>query len=142
LNDALWIPLLNDDPVAVARIIEEGSLLRDARLRDIRRYTSSLGYPVLFDGHRTLAINARGSGDLGAHVRTLGYDMAYCYIDKVQNGNLYTYVTLYSAVVDVSEIAAKFGGGGHAGAAGFHFERGESPFPKGVEVQRISGDID
>ena len=141
LNDSLWTPLLDDDSEAIERIIAEGSLLRDARLRDIRRLTSSLGYAVSFDGHRTLAINTRGSGDLGQHVRGLGYDIAYCYIDKVQNGTLYTYVTLYSESVDVSVIAASFGGGGHAGAAGFHFERGDSPFPPGIAVQRISTDL-
>ena len=45
-----------------------------------------------------------------------------------------TYVTLYSDTVDVSQVAQKFGGGGHAGAAGFHFPRGDSPFPPDASV--------
>jgi nanoRNase/pAp phosphatase (c-di-AMP/oligoRNAs hydrolase) len=40
-------------------------------------------------------------------------------------------VTLYSDVLDVSAIAAKFGGGGHRGAAGFQFHRSDRPFPPG-----------
>ena len=58
----------------------------------------------------------------------MGYDVGYCYVDKVSEGQLMTYVTLYSETVDVSQIAQKFGGGGHAGAAGFHFPRGGEPF--------------
>ena len=131
-NDALWVPLLDDDPQALAALIELGTTLREARLREIRRAAASYGFAVTFEGHRTLALNQRGSGDLGAYIRSLGYQIAYCYVDKFQEGALMTYVTLYSAEVDVSEIARKFGGGGHAGAAGFHFPRGESPFPPGA----------
>jgi nanoRNase/pAp phosphatase (c-di-AMP/oligoRNAs hydrolase) len=45
-----------------------------------------------------------------------------------------TYVTLYSDNVDVSQLAQKFGGGGHVGAAGFHFPRGDSPFHPNADV--------
>jgi nanoRNase/pAp phosphatase (c-di-AMP/oligoRNAs hydrolase) len=41
---------------------------------------------------------------------------------------------MYSQTVDVAEIAQRFGGGGHAGAAGFHFKRSESPFPPEAKV--------
>ena len=37
-------------------------------------------------------------------------------------------VSLYSTSVDVSEIAKKYGGGGHKGASGFHCK--ELPFMK------------
>ncbi len=133
-NDELWEPLLDDDPDLLSHIIELGSTLREARLREIRRTTARYGFGAIFEGYRTLVVNLRGSGDLGAQIRTLGYQMGYCYVDKVSEGQLMTFVTLYSDEVDVSKIAQKFGGGGHAGAAGFHFPRADSPFPPEAEV--------
>jgi hypothetical protein len=91
---------------------------------------------VVFEGHRTLAINDRGSGEMGALIRQLGYEIGYCYFEAEQNGELKTFVTLYSDRVDVSEIARKFGGGGHEGAAGFSLERTGSPFPPRVRVEK------
>jgi oligoribonuclease NrnB/cAMP/cGMP phosphodiesterase (DHH superfamily) len=134
-NDNLWEPLLNDDPVFVREIIEKGRQLREARIREIRRTIFRWGYPVTIEGYQTLAVNTHGSGDIGQHIRDLGYEIAYCYVDNFQNGELTTYVTLYSDEVDVSEIAKRFGGGGHFGAAGFHFQRGNSPFPPGLDVE-------
>jgi oligoribonuclease NrnB/cAMP/cGMP phosphodiesterase (DHH superfamily) len=138
INDELWTALLNDQPEVLDRLITEGAKLRGARLREVRRVIATYGYPALIEGNKTLVINTRSSGDMGQAVRDLGYKIAYCYIDKLQNGQLYTFVTLYSAEVDVSLIAQRFGGGGHAGAAGFHFERGRSPFPAGLDVEPVS----
>lgn len=134
-NDHLWKPLLNDDEILLKEIISNGKVLREARLREIRRTVLSRGFPVKIDGHRVLAVNIRGSGDIGEQVRNMGYDIAYCYVDNMQNGELITFVTLYSSKIDVSKIATRFGGGGHTGAAGFHFNRGISPFPIDLDVE-------
>jgi len=134
-NDRLWKPLLDDDRIAIGKIIENGRVLREARLKEIRRKILQWGFPVIFDGHRTLAINMQGSGDIGQQIRDMGFDIAYCYIDNLHNGEIITFVTLYSDDVDVSKIAELFGGGGHTGAAGFHFKRNSSPFPNGVKVE-------
>ncbi len=134
-NDKLWGPLLDNDTETISRIIAQGEILREARLREIHRNITSRGFPVSFEGYHTLAVNLHGSGDIGQQIRNMGYRIAYCYTDSVQNGRLTTFVTLYSAEVDVSQIARRFGGGGHAGAAGFHFERGPSPFPPGALVE-------
>ncbi len=130
-NDALWQPLLNDDPAALRRLLTRGEILHASRLRQVRRTVDHKGFAVTFEGHRTLAVNARGTGEMGEYIRQLGYTLGYCYSDAWHNGRLYTFVTLYSDQVDVSEIARKFGGGGHPGAAGFGFPRGETPFPPG-----------
>lgn len=134
INDALWTPLLEHDAKILAEITQHGKILRNARLRDIRRTLLSRGFPASIDGHRALVINLRGSGDIGQQIRDMGYDMAYCYSDDFQNGEITTFVTLYSAGVDVSILAQRFGGGGHEGAAGFHFKRGVSPFPSDLHV--------
>ena len=133
-NDALWAPLLDDNPTAVTSLIEEGRLLLEARLRAMRRFINAHGFRVSFEGYDTLAVNRRGDGDMGQYIRDLGYTLGYCYVDGFQDGKLKTFVTLFSAKVDVSQIASKFGGGGHQGAAGFSFDRGNSPFPPGSQV--------
>ena len=136
-NDKLWIPLLDGDKQALQEIIAQGQVLLEARMRRIKGEVDHYGYPVVFEGIRTLALNRRGNGDLGARIREEGYALAYCYVDKVQNGEIKTFVSLYSAEVDVSKIASRFGGGGHRGASGFSFKRGESPFPPGTDVRLL-----
>lgn len=137
-NDALWGPLLDDDRAVLERLVARGRVLREARLNNIRRQVDTYGFPVQFEGHSALAINVRGSGDIGEYVNSLGYELAYCYIDNLQNGRLMTFVGLMSNSVDVSEIAKKFGGGGHHGAAGFSFERNCTPFPPRSKVKEVS----
>ncbi len=134
-NDDLWRPLLEDDPDLLDELIREGRRLREIRLRQTKRQIERFGFEVQFEGYRTLAINLRGNGDLGEQIRALGYEIGYCYMDRVEGGRLMTSVTLYSNQVDVSVIAQRFGGGGHAGAAGFSFPRGEWPFPPGADVR-------
>ncbi len=133
-NDSLWGPLLNNDPQFIGQLIARGKVLREASLTNIQRQVDNYGFAVNFEGLRAMAINARGNGDIGSYIQKLGYQLAYCYIDNCQNGNLMTFVGLYSSEVDVSEIAKKFGGGGHRGASGFSFQRSCSPFPEDASV--------
>jgi oligoribonuclease NrnB/cAMP/cGMP phosphodiesterase (DHH superfamily) len=133
-NDNLWKPLLDDDSSFVDALIERGRQLLDVRMHNMRRTVARYGYVVTFEGYRTLAVNFRGDGDMGQHIRDLGYQIAYCYVDSIQNGRLMTIVTMFSGEVNVAEIAQRFGGGGHVGAAGFSFERGPLPFPPGAQV--------
>jgi len=133
-NDKLWEPLFQDERNLINQLIDRGKTLREARLRGIQSSTARFGFAVIFEGHRTLAVNLRGSGDLGEHIRNHGYEIAYCYVDCPSDGEIYTFVSLYSKEIDVSKIAHRFGGGGHAGAAGFHFKRSDSPFPPGANI--------
>lgn len=130
-NDDLWKPLLDDDPTRVAQLIERGRVLYQARRKNVGEVVARCGFPVSFEGRRTLAVNHPGNGDMGEHIRQSGYEIGYCYVEVVRSGQLQTVVTLYSDSVDVSEIARKYGGGGHRGAAGFQFQRQDRPFPPG-----------
>lgn len=134
MNDDLWTPLLDNDPALLENIIVEGHQSYLIRLKEIERMVAERGIPVMFEGHRTLAVNEKGNGDIGQYIRDLGYDVAYCYYDTMQNNTVVTTVTLYSEMSDVSVIARKFGGGGHAGAAGFNFPHSATPFPPSAEV--------
>lgn len=130
-NDALWTPLLDGDDGMVHRLIETGEILYKARMNQIKHRVEQDAFEVQFEGHRALVINSRGSGELGHAICHAGYEIAYCYIDGFRNGRLFTKVTLFSEKIDVAEIASRFGGGGHPGAAGFTFHRTGGPFPEG-----------
>ena len=133
-NDDLWNRLLTDDPDLTHALLEAGEILHRSRMHEIKRKVAGAGYEVNFEGYRTLAINERGSGELGEHIRSLGYEIAYCYQESLKDGILKTSVTLFSNQVDVSKLAQRFGGGGHPGSAGFSFESPNSPFPPSATV--------
>jgi oligoribonuclease NrnB/cAMP/cGMP phosphodiesterase (DHH superfamily) len=140
-NDQLWEPLLEDDRALLEQMIAHGNDLYQARLFSIERLIEKYGFETEFEGHKALALNRRGSGELGEAIRRRGYTIGYCYVEAEQNGDLMTFVTLYSDQIDVSKIAQKFGGGGHAGAAGFSFMRQGSPFPQSATVKKINQNI-
>jgi oligoribonuclease NrnB/cAMP/cGMP phosphodiesterase (DHH superfamily) len=135
-NDELWKALFEGETDLINILSTRGQVLRRARLRRIERRIERSAFEVTFEGHRTLAINLRGTGEIGEHIRKLGYEIGYCFHEALQNGSLTTFVTLYSDQVDVSEIASRFGGGGHEGAAGFSLVRGGTPFPETAKVSR------
>lgn len=135
-NDELWKALFEGKTDLMNTLSKRGQVLRRARLRRIERRVERSAFEVTFEGHRTLAINLRGTGEIGEYIRKLGYEIGYCYYEALQNGSLTTFVTLYSDQLDVSEIASRFGGGGHEGAAGFSFERSGTPFPETAKVSR------
>jgi oligoribonuclease NrnB/cAMP/cGMP phosphodiesterase (DHH superfamily) len=134
-NDTFWKPLLEDDPSTLEKMIGEGVWLRQINLRNVDRMMEARSFEVRFEGYRTLAVNTRGNGDVGHYGRDRDYEIVYTYVDEMQVGGLTTVVTLYSDQVDVSLIATRYGGGGHAGAAGFSFLRGATPFPPGSQVE-------
>ena len=128
-NDELWTPLLDNNNEFLEEIINTGHIRLIMRLREIKHTVDKRGFEVKFEGFRTLAINVSGNGDIGQYGRDCGYELVYCYFDKMQKDVLATFVTIFSKITDVSLIARRFGGGGHTGAAGFSFTRGTSPFP-------------
>jgi oligoribonuclease NrnB/cAMP/cGMP phosphodiesterase (DHH superfamily) len=134
-NAEFWKPLFEDDQAVLSKMIEEGAWLREIALRDVDHMMAARSFEVRFEGHHTLVVNVNGNGDIGNYGRERDYDIVYCYVDQMQNGVLTTNVTLYSAKVDVSVIASRYGGGGHAGAAGFSFLRAATPFPPESDVQ-------
>jgi len=134
-NVAFWKPLLDDDQSTLEKMIKEGVWLREINLRKVDRMMKARSFEIRFEGYRTLAVNVRGNGDVGNYGRDRGYEIVYTYVDKMQAGGLSTFVTLFSDQVDVSVIAKRYGGGGHAGAAGFSFLRGATPFPPGSQVE-------
>ena len=97
------------------KMIQAGKAMikfRDGWARDYL----SLGFLTYFEGYKCFALNLGHCNSEYFKSLQLGtYDI---YIAFVFDGVQYS-VSMYSQVVDVSEIAKKHCGGGHKGAAGF-----------------------
>ncbi len=115
-QSALWYHLFEGNAEIETEILTQGKAAiryRDNYCEEVRR---AYGYETVLDGHRAFATNfymfgSRAFGDLMDK-----YDFCIAYI---HDGGRFA-VSLYSAKeIDVSEVAKKFGGGGHKGAAGF-----------------------
>ncbi len=98
-----------DDLLNAGKIIEQYKQSTDKSINN------SLGWNTIFEGYKCWAINrARTSSDrYGDRIKE--YDILLPYF---HDGNQFT-VSLYSEKVDVSDIAKKYGGGGHKKASGF-----------------------
>lgn len=104
-------------------VVEQGKTIQQYQSIDAKETIKSMAFPVEFEGFKCLAVNRR-CNSLWFKSEP-DYDI---YLPFTFNGQAWT-VSLYSSKVDVSEIAKKHGGGGHAGAAGFVCEK--LPFKKG-----------
>jgi len=119
-HDDFWSVLLNfskqfDQDTLVDEILWIGKSCikyRNNYCKDIRE---GYGYNTFIDGHTAFATNMYHFGSQGFGEKFQQYPVCIAYI---HDGKKFT-VSLYSETVDVSEIAKKFGGGGHKGAAGF-----------------------
>jgi uncharacterized protein len=127
--DGVWTKLL-EGSISMHKIIQDGKLVikyRDAYCTEMR---NEFAYVTKIDGFEALAMNVAhfGSKQFGDSFHSYPVCIAYIF-----DGTDYT-VSLYSEVVDVGEIAKKFGGGGHQGAAGFVCE--ELPFYEELSVKQ------
>lgn len=112
-----WPRLLKGMPAEEwTALIERGAHSRRLLKQNLEKAVKK-GFVVEIDGLQGFAVNwTDNSSDLGEYIyKALGHSFALIFS---YNGKEWTY-SLRSDKVDVSEIAAQFGGGGHAGAAGF-----------------------
>lgn len=105
---------------------------RDGWAKD---YTS-LGFETEFEGHLCFAMNI---GHVNSeYFKSLPEGKYDIFIPFVFNGEQYT-CSLYSTSVDVSEIAKKYGGGGHMKASGFQCK--ELPFKKKGDPRTVTTQV-
>ena len=114
----LWGSSLNN-------FIERGMILRDARINQMKRDVESLGYESEIDGHKCLKVNYSSYESISDAGRFICDDLKYpvawiWYMKKNNSGQMVKIHSLRSnGDLDVSEIAVKYGGGGHKNASGF-----------------------
>lgn len=125
INPNDWDIYINMEDIE--EIYEKGKLLLNARLSNIRA-TATRAYTNIFHGQKTVAINYNdriSKPDMGEYLlrKVKEAEVAFIYHYFKEKDKYFLQISLYSkGNVDVSEIARKYGGGGHKGAAGFVME--------------------
>jgi len=118
----IWKRLLHNDHsllqqplVLINEIIDEGNLVMKYRDEYCKSICHQYGFETEIAGFKAYACNIYGFGS-----QAFGdlFDQYPLCIAFIRDKERFT-VSLYSQTVDVGEIARKFGGGGHKGAAGF-----------------------
>lgn len=102
----------------VSRMVLDGATMLKYRDGWAANYMN-LGFECNFEGYSCFAVNIGFANSEYFKSLEKDYDI---WIAFVYDGSHWRY-SLYSTKVDVSEIAKKYGGGGHRGAAGFTLEQ-------------------
>lgn len=114
---SVWNTLWNSE--VVDKMLLQGKTIEDFRVSDYKRYTTSYCFPVKFCDYNAAVVNRGMAGsDLFANIPNKDkYDLFIIFTYDGKNTNF----TLYANAdrVHVGNLALNFGGGGHAGAAGF-----------------------
>jgi len=123
-EDDIWDELLLDEAIDGYRplpqldaICERGKTIIKYRESMMADYCDCKGFETEFEGCKSFAVNMAqlGSDDF-IIPNSESYDLL---IGFSFDGEIWTY-SLRSTRVDCAEIAMKYGGGGHVGAAGFN----------------------
>lgn len=111
-----WFALLHGGDKTCKKMAKEGITMMQYRDGFAKSYISRFGFETEIDGHKAFAMNLGNcNSEFFKSLPEGAYNIfiAFCFDGKVWT------VSLYSKTVDVSEIAKKYGGGGHKSAAGF-----------------------
>lgn len=99
-------------------LIRDGEAISKYVLKQNERYLKCLAYETTFEGHRVLVMNRRENSLLFLN-RIKEYDFVVAW---EFNGEVYKYSLYSDKNIDLTEIAKKYGGGGHPQACGFSSE--------------------
>lgn len=119
--DEIWdIFLVDNKNDYIYKIVNNGIIAKQSRASMMKTYCETKGFETELDGYKAFAINmANISSEDFVSVDDAKYDL---FIGFSYNGKDWNY-SLRSTKVDCAEIAMKFGGGGHMGAAGFNSDK-------------------
>ena len=140
-NAEIWSKLIDDDQETIDRIVNNGIVIYKYQMLQYAAYAKSHAFEGIFDGLRCIAVN------LGK-CSSLAFESVYdperhdIMLSFAYSANKTT-MSIYSdkPAVDVSQVALKFGGGGHAGAAGFELKE-LAPLLKPVDKEFLDGSED
>jgi hypothetical protein len=114
-------------------LLREGEFLRRIHARENLMAARRMGGTLRWEGLAFFAVNASGGSSIAEGVARPEHDgiclFRYVPRDRAWQVSLYENEASARKGVDLSKIAAKYGGGGHAGACGFACE--ELPFDVG-----------
>lgn len=122
-SDSSWDPLLMHYDY-VEMFIKDGELIIAYEKQRNTQYSQSMAFPVIFEGHKAWAINKALSNSKIFETMPQAQGIPLWILFSYKAG-IWRY-SLYSSPsigLDVAKIAANYGGGGHAGAAGFQSDK-------------------
>lgn len=118
-----WLKFFEEDDFEQV-MVDKGIVMTKYRDSWAKEYMK-MGFETIFEGHKCFAVNlGMANSDYFKSLEKGKYEI---FMPFSYNGDLFK-VSMYSESVDVSEIAIKYGGGGHKGASGFQCK--ELPFKK------------
>ena len=120
-NQKLWGDLLGGNNSEIEAIITNGQIITRYNDKAWERSLRAVGYHTTLDGLHCIACNIQGSSDVFKSMNCKNIDAFIVYGHSGRNFKCTIYKEKNSTV-DVSRIAVKHGGGGHAGASGFYCE--------------------
>ena len=125
-SSTLWKFLEYDEECY--NLVNDGYIIMNYKKAFAKEYLNSFSEKVMFDGYKALTVNIGNvSSDFFESASKDGYDL---FISYVIDDGLWRISLRSPKDIDVSEIAKRYGGGGHRGAAGFQCK--ELPFKKDV----------
>lgn len=116
----VWDGLMRNE--GISRLATEGAAIHRKHMKDIAELVDVLKRPMTIGGYQIPAMSVPYMmvSEAG-HIMAVGQPFAACYWDSEDNRTFGLRST--DQGVDVSEIALKYGGGGHRNAAGFAVPR-------------------
>ena len=121
-NFELWDKLMEADSVELLKMTVAGAAIERKHHKDIWELINVCQRPMVIDGHEVpvASLPYTMSSDAG-HIMGADHPFAACYWDT-PTARVFS-LRSSDTGLDVSKIAAKFGGGGHVHAAGFSVPR-------------------
>jgi uncharacterized protein len=111
-----WALVFANDEHFRASVISRGHVILEYQRQQDAKSVKATWFPVEFDGKKWMAVNR---GGISSQFWDSVWDADYAgKLGFVRSRKHWT-ITLYSDTVDCGDIAKRYGGGGHAGAAGF-----------------------
>lgn len=120
-----WLRFGSEKSREVCHMAREGLNMLKYRDGWAKEYLKRFGFEVNFEGLNCFAVNLGNCNS--EYFKSIPEGKYDAFMPFAYNGEKWT-VSMYSKTNDVSDICKKYGGGGHAQAAGFTCE--ELPFKK------------
>ena len=117
----VWEQLVERCERNANELITEGTVIERKQMKDIQEFIEATQHTMEIGGYMVPVLNAPyfWSSEAG-HLMCVGHPFAACYW-RTRDGWTFS-LRSTNAGIDVSEIALKYGGGGHRNAAGFQVE--------------------
>jgi len=119
---------LQYDMNKVHEILKIGMIVKKFRDNQAKKYRETFGFEIEFEGYNCFAMNIGQAGSEYFGKKINEYDILISFVYDGSTGIWLLSLYTENKEIDVSEIAKKYGGGGHKGAAGFTSK--DFPFKK------------